>query len=84
MEALPVELMEIIFKELNQMENVHKCFHTCIFWNRIIANMYRENCKEGQRPENRGKNRFKNILPCKFGKNSIAFIIFITHYYLIL
>ena len=66
MEALPVELMEIIFKELNQMENVHKCFHTCIFWNRIIANMYRENCKEGQRPENRGKNRFKNILPCKF------------------
>ena len=40
--------------------------------------------KEGQRPENRGKNRFKNILPCKFGKNSIAFIIFITHYYLIL
>ena len=21
--------------------------------------------KEGQRPENRGKNRYKNILPCK-------------------
>ena len=45
MDALPVELMEIIFKELNQMEDVQKCFHTCIFWNKIIANMYRENCK---------------------------------------
>jgi hypothetical protein len=25
--------------------------------------------KEGQRPENRGKNRYKNILPCKFYHN---------------
>ena len=76
MEALPVELMEIIFKELDEMEDVQKCFNTSILWNKIIANMYRGievyNCKEGQRPENRGKNRFKNILPCKFGKKSRA------------
>ena len=45
MEALPVELMEIIFKELNQIEDVQKCVHTRILWNKIIVNMYGENCK---------------------------------------
>ena len=45
MEALPVELVEIIFKELNQIEDVQKCFHTCIFWNQIITGMYENECK---------------------------------------
>ena len=33
--------------------------------------------KEGQRPENKGKNRYKNILPCKYIACSVLIVFYI-------
>ena len=39
--------------------------------------------KEGQRPENRGKNRYKNILPCKLYLHLNDTVFFLSWDYLI-
>ena len=44
-ENLPPEILEIIFSNL-VLKDIISCYHTCIKWNQIIAELYK----------NRGKN----------------------------
>lgn len=39
--------------------------------------------KEGQRPENKSKNRYKNILPCKEMLNIVGFFYHYDFYSLV-
>lgn len=56
---------------LYQRENGPNCIGKAGFWEEFESLQQQEfkhlfSRKEGNRPENRNKNRYKNILPCKF------------------
>ena len=34
-----------------------------------------DNCNEARRPENKQKNRYRNVLPCKYMKRYLLFIV---------
>lgn len=55
---------------------------------KILQYLQQQECKhlysrkEGQRQENRSKNRYKNILPCKFSLKRLFSSILLNQYYL--
>ena len=42
MENLPVEVLEIIFKELCSLEDIQRCYKTCTKWQKIIYKMFQD------------------------------------------
>ena len=40
MENLPVELLEIIFKQLSSLKDLQQCYKTCLRWRQIIAKLF--------------------------------------------
>ena len=60
-----------IGQRVQELQKEHETPSLVGFWEEFES-LQQQECKhlfsrkEGQRPENRGKNRYRNILPCKF------------------
>ena len=41
MEHQPSEILEYVFKQLYSIEDIQKCAKTCVRWNKIVENMFK-------------------------------------------
>ena len=40
MEAIPTEILDIIFQQFSSLNDIRKCFVICLRWRKIIENMF--------------------------------------------